>query len=153
MALLTAGAGVLVAIWLTPAVAVADGAEEHEGWEPFSVARLAELRAAGETVLVEFTSATCVNCRVNERVALDTAAAHAAYDRLDVVPMKAWIDRDSDADAWLDKTGGFGVPHTVFFPGGRPNDPIVISGLMTQRTLLDALEEAAGDGPVRTAGR
>ena len=153
VALTTAGCGVLLAVWLTPSTAVADGLAEHEGWEAFSADRLNELRAAGETVMVEFTSALCVNCRVNERVALDTAAAHEAYDRLEVVPMKGWVDKDPAAADWHAKTGGYGVPHTVIFPGGRPNDPIVIVGLMTQGDLLDALEEASADVPVRTASR
>ena len=154
LAVATVGCGLSAAVALTPAVSVGDGgAAETEGWEPFAVARLNELRGAGETVLVEFTSAVCVNCRLNERVALDTAAAHDAYARLDVVPMKAWTDKNPDADAWLQKTGGYGVPHTVIFPGGRPNDPIVLTGLMTQGELLTALEAASADVPVRTASR
>ena len=149
----TVGCGAWLAASLTPEAAVGGEVAEADGWEAFSVDRLNELRAAGETVMVEFTSAVCVNCRVNEKVALDTAKAHAAYERLEVVPMKAWTDKNPDADAWLTKTGGYGVPHTVIFPGGRPNDPIVIAGLMTQGDLLDALEKASADAPVRTAAR
>jgi thiol:disulfide interchange protein DsbD len=162
--------GVVVAVGFLAYSAAPDGgldavagAEELEedGWEPFDEDRLNELRAAGRTVLVEFTSATCVNCRVNERVALDTDTAHAAYEQLDVVPMKAWIDRSEAADRWHAKLNGFGVPHMAIFPAGRPNDPETYGGLLTQKSLLDALERAAGrpyrpvsEGePVRTAGR
>ena len=125
------------------AVAVAEEREE-EGWEPFDVERMNELRAAGRTVLIEFTSATCINCRVNERVALDTDTAHAAYRQLDVVPMKAWIDRSEDAALWHEKLNGFGVPHLAVFPAGKPNQPELLEGQLTQAMLLDLLEKAAG---------
>ena len=152
--LATAGAGIAVAVWLTPTVAVGDGGvADSEAWEPFSTARLNELRASGRTVLIEFTSATCVNCRINERVALDTAASHEAFETLGVTPMKAWTDRSDEAKDWLEKTGGYGVPHNVIFPGDRPNDPIILTGLMSQGQLLEALETAAAPKPVRTAGR
>ena len=38
--------------------------------EPFSPARLAELRAQGRPVFVNFTAAWCVTCQVNDKVAL-----------------------------------------------------------------------------------
>ena len=119
-------------------------ASEEPGWELFDVGRLNELRAGGRTVLIEFTSETCINCRVNERVALDTDTAHAAYRQLDVVPMKAWIDHSAEAKAWHKKLNGFGVPHLAIFPGDRPNEPELLEGMMTQATLLDLLEKATG---------
>jgi len=137
------------------------GEREEEGWESFDVERLNQLRNEGRTVMIEFTSGTCVNCRLNERVALDTETAHAAYEQLDVVPMKAWIDRSEDAEDWHERLNGFGVPHLAIFPAGRPNDPELYEGLLTQAKLLELLEEAAGRkfrpegdaAPVRTAKR
>ena len=45
-------------------------AESPLGAEPFSEARLAELRAAGTPVFVYFTADWCLTCKVNERAAL-----------------------------------------------------------------------------------
>ena len=42
--------------------------------EPYSPARLAELRAEGRPVFVNYTAAWCVSCQVNDRVALSTKA-------------------------------------------------------------------------------
>ena len=159
VAVAVTAAGVAFAVWLAPdpaayaGAAVAGDRGEADGWETFDVARLNELRAAGETVLVEFTSGNCPNCRINERVAIDTAAAHDAYERLDITPMKAWIDRSDDAYVWHEKLGGFGVPHMAVFPGRDPDRPVVHEGLISAGAFLELLEEAAADAPVRTAGR
>ena len=161
-ALATTAATLALAVWLAPpgglnaAVMMTERAGS-DGWEPFDVARLNDLRRSGKTVLVEFTSGNCPNCRLNERFALDTDTAHAAYEQLDVTPMKAWIDRTADAAEWHAKLGGFGVPHLAVFPGGAPDDPAVVNGLISQGTLLEMLEEATGrefdPRPVRTAAK
>ncbi|NNJ27901.1 protein-disulfide reductase DsbD family protein [Alienimonas chondri] len=162
------GAMLAFAVWLAPegglearpvAAAVAE-----EGWEPFDAQRLNELRAEGKTVLVDFRSAVCVNCDLNEKFAIDTATAHEAYDQLDIVTMKGWIDRSDETYEWLKKLGGAGVPHLAVFPGDRPNDPATHNGTISQAAFLTMLEEAAGkkyvpsgaettSEPVRTAER
>ena len=42
-------------------------------WEPFSESRLTALFKEKKTVLIDFTAEWCINCHVNERVALNTA--------------------------------------------------------------------------------
>src|SRR3546814_986716 len=63
-----------------PSAATASG-EVAEGdlHETFSTARLAELRAAGTPVFVDFTADWCLVCKVNERVAIDTEATQEAF--------------------------------------------------------------------------
>src|SRR5690606_4263983 len=46
--------------------------------EPWSEARVTELRSQGRPVFVNLTAAWCITCKVNERVALDTAATQEA---------------------------------------------------------------------------
>ena len=55
--------------------------KQADGWEPFSAARLSELRAAGRPVFVNITAAWCLTCLVNERVALRAPAVAGALAR------------------------------------------------------------------------
>ena len=43
----------------------------------------------GRLVFVDVTADWCFTCKVNERLALETEATAAAFDRLEVVAMKA----------------------------------------------------------------
>src|SRR5439155_575748 len=65
------------------------GAAGGVGWEPFSPERLAELRASGKPVFVNFTAAWCVTCLVNERVALRSSAVAEVFAKKGVVALKA----------------------------------------------------------------
>src|SRR5690606_21373041 len=72
----TAAAAVLLALGTATIPAAATGparsASVETGplaGEPFSPARLAELRAAGTPVFVNMTADWCITCLVNERVA------------------------------------------------------------------------------------
>ena len=82
--------------------------------EPYSSARLAELRAAHRPVLVNMTAAWCITCLVNERVALHPelpglASRHVAYLLGD------WTRQDAAISAFLHEYGRDGVPLYVFF--------------------------------------
>ena len=49
-------------------------------WEPFSRARLAELRDQGATVLVDFSADWCMTCKLNLATAIETNRVKAALD-------------------------------------------------------------------------
>lgn len=120
-------------------------------WEPFSTQRVNALRAEGAPVLIDFTASWCANCKVNERMALNTADTKAAVEKLGVVPLIAdYSDESPEIKEWLDRFGRDGIPLTVIFPANRPNDPILLDGLISQRTLLEKLEEAVRPKPVAT---
>jgi len=112
-------------------------------WEPFSTARLNELRADRKPILVDFTADWCFNCKTNERLALNTAETKALVEQHGVVPLVAdFTDESSEIKQWLDSFGVIGVPLTVIFPADRPNEPIILEGVYSQATLLKKLEEA-----------
>ena len=117
-------------------------AAREAGWEPYSPARLAELRAAGTPVFVNVTAAWCITCLVNERVALRTAAVTGAFARKGVVTLKAdWTTRDPDITRVLGSFGRSGVPLYLLYPPGSAGEPALLPQILSERIVLDATEK------------
>ncbi len=116
------------------------GAREAGG-EPFSPARLAELRATGTPVFVNVTAAWCITCLVNERVALRSTAVTEAFARKGVVTLKAdWTRRDPVITRVLGSFGRSGVPLYLLYPAGAGGEPAVLPQILSERVVLDATE-------------
>lgn len=110
----------------------------HEDWTP---ARLVELRAAGQPVLVNMTAAWCITCLANERVALSSPAFRRALETHGVRYLKGdWTRRDAAITAYLESFGRSGVPLYVLYPGAD-REPVVLPQLLTVEIVQRALEE------------
>jgi thiol:disulfide interchange protein len=115
-------------------------------WEPFSPSRLAELRAAGKPVFVNFTAAWCITCLVNERVALRSATVIDVFARKGVVPLKAdWTTRDPAITQVLASLGRSGVPLYVLYPAGTAGEartgPLMLPQILSEQHVIDAIEK------------
>ena len=126
------------------AVATADAATQDQApTQPFSSQRLADLRAQGKAVFVNFTAAWCITCQVNERVALSGARVAKAFARSGAIYLKAdWTRRDADIARTLAEHGRAGVPlYLVYGAGGGA--PKVLPQLLTQDIVVKALDDAS----------
>lgn len=86
-----------------------------KGREPFSEARLAQLRAAGTPVFVDFTADWCLICQVNDRVAIDRPQTRAAFAKAGVVVMESdWTRGDPAITQFLAKQGRNSIPYYLF---------------------------------------
>ena len=129
------------AVTPTPGVTQADLA-----FEPYSPERLAELRAEGRPVFVNYTAAWCISCQVNDRVALSTRAVAAAMRNNNVAYLKAdWTKRDPVIAAELARYGRAGVPlYLVYGAGG--GEPAILPAILTEGVVVRALDAAAKAG-------
>jgi thiol:disulfide interchange protein DsbD len=139
-------AAILVVVGVLSGLAAAPAATPHAaaepGVEPFSVARLAALRAEGRPVFVNMTAAWCVTCLVNERVALAPDAVRRAFAEHGVTYLKGdWTRQDPEISRFLREHGRDGVPLYLLFPAGaRP--PEVLPQILTPGTVLAAIDRA-----------
>ena len=84
-----------------------------------------------------------MNCKVNERLVLDSDAVQKVLRDRNAVFLKA--DYTSRADALtklINSFGRVGIPLYVLYPANKPNDPVVMPELLTQQIVLDAFTEA-----------
>jgi thiol:disulfide interchange protein DsbD len=109
--------------------------------EPYTAARLAELRSEGRPVFVNMTAAWCISCLVNERLALSPQAVRDAFARSHVAYLKGdWTRQDPAISRFLREHGRDGVPLYIFYPPGAP--PSVLPQLLTEGTVLDQIAAA-----------
>jgi thiol:disulfide interchange protein DsbD len=124
--------------------AISAAASEGVPEEPFTPARLAELRAQGRPVFVNFTAAWCITCQVNERAALSSPRVAQAFARSGMVYLKAdWTRRDPAIATALAEQGRAGVPlYLVYAAGGAA--PQVLPQLLSEGVVVSAVVKAAG---------
>jgi thiol:disulfide interchange protein len=134
-------------VWMWPQALsgqAPDGAvvrgDSATGWEPWSEARVAELRAAGTPVFVDFGADWCWTCKVNERGTLANGGVLKAFNDLGVAKLKAdWTHSDPAITAALRAQGRSGVPMYVFYPSH--GEAHVLPELITPGMVLDALAQ------------
>jgi thiol:disulfide interchange protein DsbD len=130
------GLGIAVPVTLTEDQE-AGPALESAGW---SAERVRDLQAQGRAVLVNFTAAWCITCKVNEQVALDTGRVRDALNRRNIAYLKGdWTRRDPAITAELSRHGRSGVPLYLLFPP-HAGQPRVLPQLLTEGLLLQAIE-------------
>jgi thiol:disulfide interchange protein DsbD len=109
-------------------------------WEAFSEERLAELRAQGTPVFINFTAAWCLSCQVNERVAFSSARVQQAFAERGIVPLKAdWTARDDRIGRVLAGYGRSSVPFYVLY--GPSGETVTLPELLTPGIVLDVLND------------
>ncbi len=119
-------------------------------WVPFSLDKLTELTAAGKPVFLDITASWCVNCQVNTAFVFETREMAEAVKKYGVIPMLAdWSVENSEIEQLIRKLApGASIPLAAVFPAGRPNEPIVMLGLVTKAQVIDALRQGAGTATV-----
>jgi thiol:disulfide interchange protein len=133
----------LYALWKFPASEVTTAAskkgDKPGDWKPYTPASLAQYRAQGRPVFVDFTARWCLSCQVNERVVLNRPDVRERLRNSGVVLIRAdWTKHDEDIAAALRELGRSGVPTYVFYAPGQPAD--VLPEVLTPGLVFSALD-------------
>ena len=116
-------------------------AELDASYEPYTAARLSELRAAGKPVFVNMTAAWCITCLVNEKVALSSETVVTALESKDITYLKGdWTNNDPAITAVLREYETSGVPLYLLFPADPTRPAEVLPQILTESTLLEAFD-------------
>ncbi len=122
----------------SPATAATQAAAPAADYEAYSETRLAQLRAEGRPVFVNFTAAWCISCLVNERVALSRPEVVAALKGQNVAYLKGdWTNRNTEIAQALHKLGRDGVPlYVLYAPNGEAK---ILPQVLTPSLVVEAL--------------
>lgn len=133
-------AALALAVFGAPSSAAPSSAQAMAvGAEPWSAQRVAQLRAEGRTVFVDFTADWCLTCKVNERVALKSARVEAAFRQHDVVLLVAdWTRADPAITAELARYGRNGVPLYLVYRKGA--DAVVLPQILTPDVVMASIQ-------------
>jgi thiol:disulfide interchange protein len=153
--LVAAAAALLLAagVWTWPLLMTTDGpavaeAAPAERWRPWSAAAVAEAKAAGRPVFVDFTAAWCVTCQYNKRSTLADEALLTELDRKRVVFLRAdWTRRDAAISQELARLGRSGVPVYALYTPGQAQ-PVLLSELLSVAEVRRATADWPSTGPV-----
>lgn len=132
-------AGALAVAWIG-----ADLRGDSGLWQPYSKTLLAEMRASGRPVLVDFTADWCITCKTNEALALSRSGFKAAVEKHHVALLKAdWTNQDPVISAALAEYQRSGVPLYLMYPADATKPAEILPQLLTQDLVISAIERAS----------
>jgi thiol:disulfide interchange protein DsbD len=109
-------------------------------WQSFTPALLAQSRAQGKPVFVDFTASWCLSCQVNERLILRRADVEQRLHDSGAVLLRAdWTNQDPDITQTLATLGRSGVPTYALYPADPSAPAHVLPEVLTPGIVLDAL--------------
>ncbi|MGB7137323.1 MAG: protein-disulfide reductase DsbD domain-containing protein [Acidobacteriaceae bacterium] len=110
-------------------------------WQPFTPAALADARAQGHPVFVDFTASWCLSCQVNERLILDRADVEQRLRDSGATLLRAdWTNQDPVITQALAALGRSGVPTYALYPADPSAPAHVLPEVLTPGIVLDALD-------------
>jgi len=111
-------------------------------WLTFDRQEAERLASAGHLVFVDVTADWCFTCKVNERLVLETPEVAGAFEKHEVISMKAdWTTRSDTITQYLADHGRYGIPFYLLY---RPDqDPHVFSELLTKEAVVSVIEQAS----------
>ncbi|KAF3362650.1 putative thiol-disulfide interchange protein [Chlamydiales bacterium STE3] len=116
------------------------GQGDKLGWEPFSQARIDELKANNIPFLIDFTAKWCLICQANH-VVLNKQEVERKLDEMGVVRIKAdWTRNDPTITAELRKFGRSSVPLYVLYGTNESQDPVILPQVLTADNVISSLK-------------
>ena len=140
---------VLRPLWRAPSspVAATPAGDAAAGWQAFDKEAIAAELRDGRPVFVDFTATWCLTCAVNERTVIASERVQTELAKRGFALYRAdWTRRDESIRRELARFGRAGVPLYVVYDPDAPDEPRVLSELLTIDGLLDALRARTARG-------
>jgi suppressor for copper-sensitivity B len=111
-------------------------------WVKFEPDKIPDFVKQGKVVFVDITADWCLTCKVNKVMVLEREQILKALSSPDVIAMEGDWTKPSEIIAdYLSSYNRHGIPFNIVFGPDAPKG-IILSELLTQDAVLNALEEA-----------
>jgi len=112
-------------------------------WQPWSQAAVAQARAEGRPILVDFTAKWCLTCNTIVKPALESASVQQKLKELNGVALLGdYTAFPASMTEELNRFGRAGVPLVLVYPKNAQEPPIVLPEALTPGMVVAALERA-----------
>jgi thiol:disulfide interchange protein len=113
-------------------------------WQLWSPAAVAQARAEGHPVLVDFTAKWCLTCNTIVKPALESASVREKLHQLNAVPLLGdYTAFPDNITQELNRFGRAGVPLVLVYPSNPQQRPEVLPEALTPGMVVAALDRAA----------
>ena len=113
-------------------------------WQRWSPEAVAQARADGKPVLVDFTADWCLTCQVNKRTSIEISSVRKKLKDLNAVALVGDYTHFPDSiTTELNRFNRAGVPLVLVYPKNPDAQPIILPEVLTPGIVLDALDRAA----------
>jgi thiol:disulfide interchange protein len=113
---------------------------KEDKWAEWSPEKVAELRAAGVPVYIDYTAQWCVTCQVNKRIYKNEALKKLIADKKVALLKADWTNEDPRITQALSDLGKAAVPVNVLYVPGR-DEPVVLPELLSVENVSAALNQ------------
>ena len=112
-------------------------------WTSFDSSRLVLEARRRRPVFVDFTADWCLNCKTNEKKAIEVDRIRGLLTETNILPMKAdWTNEDDLITRQLKKLGRSGIPaYAIYLPDGSID--LLPEGFISSAQLAERLEQAS----------
>jgi thiol:disulfide interchange protein DsbD len=112
-------------------------------WQPWSLEAVAQARAAGKPVLVDFTADWCLTCQVNKKTSIGIPSVRKKLKDINAVALVGDYTHFPDGiTTELNRFNRAGVPLVLLYPKNPDAEAIVLPAILTPGIMLDALDRA-----------
>jgi thiol:disulfide interchange protein len=112
-------------------------------WQRWSPEAVAQARADGKIVLVDFTADWCLTCQVNKQTSIEISSVRQKLKNLNAVAFTGDYTRTPDnITTELNRYNRAGVPLVLVYPKNPGAPPIVLPEVLTPNIVLNALDRA-----------
>jgi thiol:disulfide interchange protein len=107
-------------------------------WEPWSAARVTELRAQKRSIYIDFTARWCATCQANKKLVFGSEEIRQYIRDNNIALLKAdWTNHDAVITAELARFGRSAVPFNIIYRQSTA-EPLILPEVLTPQMVLRA---------------
>lgn len=108
-------------------------------WQPWSEAKLAELKTSKSLVFIDFTAKWCLTCKVNKKLVLDTLEFSDFVKKHNIETLLGdWTKKDDNITKFLERYNVVGVP--AYFVQRENGEIIFLGETVSIQKIKEALK-------------